>query len=1530
MKLKGDAGGLGTQSNGTQSGGAGDINPIASVDENPRLLIFTPQPAMEDMCWPATLTATRWGVASVMTSDLAVNLSAASPVTFYNASTCSNSSQTTQINILNGSSTVGLWMKAADPGTYTVSATPASASNFAPASTALQINADTTPGTPGGPGSIPIRMSLTGTSQAPAGDCVGYIATFFDAQGLDRGFPAAMNLALTSSDSDGGFYPSSACTGSPVPSVPVGANVSTAMFFYKTPKARLVTLTAVGGGLAGNVNVLFTPGPAASLSVDGPLAINGGQCSAYVVSVRDQFGNATKFDNQTQVPIGLTGEGVVSGSSNCSGTLTHLEIAGGFGAGIFYYVGYVAGSKTLTATAGALSGNAVVNVLNNATPPGGPGGPGGPTTPAPQNRLFVSGPASSNTSAGSCYGPLQVRVVDSGGNALPLSAIAMLTDTGSGSFYVSNTCGGNSINEIGTGSDFYFKDEKAEGTRIWANDSANALASAFKDVVVNVGAPSKVGLLASSTSFPAEECQALSVFLMDNNNNGAPASASMNVSVETFFNPYDPQAVPTGKFYSGNNCSALLPTASGKQVVGFLAGEHQKTISFKESKRGAGAWVAQAPALGSASLYFNVNAGAPTHFVLREKPSTIQEGICSGRFLLTLLDAFDNVAPAPANYSVVLTKSAGEFYSSPACGNGEVITSLPIPQGESDGEFWFLGGTPGLVTCGVEIPGVIPKLDFTIPISPILPTQVALMGLAPLSAQGPSTAFSGACLPFKVEAQKSDGSARDVASVVTATLTRDHGSFFSAAGCDPNDVVNYVAINPGSNHVPVWFKPDTAIDTHLTVSASGFGSDSYLLHVNPGAPKTLLFSGPSGTVAGACAGPFQISVEDAAHNATALPAGTQISLDGKGQGKYFTNANCTGSVVPDTYYVPSNSVAVTLYFSDTKKENLTLTASHANGSFGTASLPFSVSAEAPIAYVVDGPTTAQATVCGGPIRFKVVDMYGNSVIDPSAAQLFDLSQAGTLSILAENCPNNNFYSRATIPQGQEWSNNFSFRSAVAQNSQVTIATVAGAPRPLVGGFSLSVTAPPVPTVNSFTAVPSSIAYNGTTTLNWTASHVAGCVLNPGNSNVAASGSATFTLTASTTFTLTCDSATQTVAVTVAPPPAPIIGSFTASPSTIAFGAATTLAWSSTHATGCTINPGAIAVPASGTLARSPIANTTYTITCNSATGSTNGPSVPVIVENPVCSSPSAVVDANAVIDYYAAPTSEPGLRYEQLRNPPFSYPYPRFYNPYYAGGSGIAWANKPDTAVAVCNIMGYRTGYIKTAGGPWSTPDNNATLRFDPTYKTFNIINGASDNSFAQWIRCQQKLAQYCFDHPEWFLTPPPAPVVTEFTASPTSVKYGASTTLSWTSTNAASCKLNPGNITVPVSGSRSVPIMATTTFTMACTSPRGTGNKTATVNLTSGWVSVAKTATNKECVSFCAGIGLTNIPSPSPEKARCASGEQRPPSAIGTVTFSYGCWPNCNPGNSPDTASVGNRCYSPGQVRDNDVTDTTVGCFCS
>jgi peptidoglycan-associated lipoprotein len=80
---------------------------------------------------------------------------------------------------------------------------------------------------------------------------------------------------------------------------------------------------------------------------------------------------------------------------------------------------------------------------------------------------------------------------------------------------------------------------------------------------------------------------------------------------------------------------------------------------------------------------------------------------------------------------------------------------------------------------------------------------------------------------------------------------------------------------------------------------------------------------------------------------------------------------------------------------------------------------------------------------------------------------------------------------------------------------------------------------------------------------------------------------------------------------------------------------------------------------------------------------------------------------------------------------------------------------------------------------------------------------------------------------------PPAAPSITSFTAEPSSIERGQSSTLTWTATDASSVSIDNTIGAVQPTGNRRVFPGSSTTYTLTATGPGGTKTATATVNVT-------------------------------------------------------------------------------------------------
>ncbi len=183
--------------------------------------------------------------------------------------------------------------------------------------------------------------------------------------------------------------------------------------------------------------------------------------------------------------------------------------------------------------------------------------------------------------------------------------------------------------------------------------------------------------------------------------------------------------------------------------------------------------------------------------------------------------------------------------------------------------------------------------------------------------------------------------------------------------------------------------------------------------------------------------------------------------------------------------------------------------------------------------------------------------------------------------------------------------------ALTANSTFTI-TCTGAGGTSSDTVSVTVAAPPPPTL-SFSASPTTVTQNGSTTLTWASTDATDCTASgdwSGNKSVVGQQSI-MALTANSTFTITCTGAggasSGTVSVTVTPPLPPTL-SFSASPTTVNQNGSTTLTWASTDATDCTASgdwSGNKAVSGSQ-LVSGLIINSQFNLVCNGPSGSVNG------------------------------------------------------------------------------------------------------------------------------------------------------------------------------------------------------------------------------------------------------------------------------------------------------------------------------------
>lgn len=142
-----------------------------------------------------------------------------------------------------------------------------------------------------------------------------------------------------------------------------------------------------------------------------------------------------------------------------------------------------------------------------------------------------------------------------------------------------------------------------------------------------------------------------------------------------------------------------------------------------------------------------------------------------------------------------------------------------------------------------------------------------------------------------------------------------------------------------------------------------------------------------------------------------------------------------------------------------------------------------------------------------------------------------------------------------------------------------------------------------PTIQSFTATPPSTVPGGAVTLAWAVKDATSLEIDNGIGVVTGKTQASATVDRTTTFTLTAKSAAGSVTASVkVDVPAPVIGSFTATPPRLAAGGKTTLAWTVTGAKKLELAPGLGDVTGKSSLDVTPPGSTVYTLTATNDAG----------------------------------------------------------------------------------------------------------------------------------------------------------------------------------------------------------------------------------------------------------------------------------------------------------------------------------------
>ena len=328
---------------------------------------------------------------------------------------------------------------------------------------------------------------------------------------------------------------------------------------------------------------------------------------------------------------------------------------------------------------------------------------------------------------------------------------------------------------------------------------------------------------------------------------------------------------------------------------------------------------------------------------------------------------------------------------------------------------------------------------------------------------------------------------------------------------------------------------------------------------------------------------------------------------------------------------------------------------------------------------------------------------------------------------------------------------------------------------------------------TLSASPTTINSGQSSTLTWSSTNVSTVTINNGVGTVSPSGAVTVSPTTTTTYTATgtatdgVTKVTATATVTVGSTSGAPTVTLTANPLSITAGQSSTLTWSSTNATSVSIDNGIGTVATSGSKTVAPTTTTTYTITATGSGGSAT---------------------AKATVTVGTTPTT--------------------------------CTAASPAPSITICSPTNGST--VASPVHVLATPNSNTgvvamAVYFDNTlvYKAnvnkvdtlVNTANGSHYIVVQYWDNAGAVPAKASVN-----ITVNPAAAGITFTASPTLINKGQSSTLTWNAPNATSVSIDNGVGSVPISGSTTVAPTVTTTYTLTATSSTGTQMASTTVSV--------------------------------------------------------------------------------------------------
>ncbi len=330
----------------------------------------------------------------------------------------------------------------------------------------------------------------------------------------------------------------------------------------------------------------------------------------------------------------------------------------------------------------------------------------------------------------------------------------------------------------------------------------------------------------------------------------------------------------------------------------------------------------------------------------------------------------------------------------------------------------------------------------------------------------------------------------------------------------------------------------------------------------------------------------------------------------------------------------------------------------------------------------------------------------------------------------------------------------------------------------------------LPSINSFSINTDSIFTGQTATLSWNVTDATSVSIGPEIGTVSSSGTKNVSPGTTTRYVLTASNnagnSTESATLTVTSSNVPIITTFSASPASINSGEASNLTWDVAGAKSININQGIGGVAVKGSVKITPSATITYTLTANSDYGSITK-AVTVTVDTSNVTSPSTEITATppAVKTFSASQTSI-----------------------MLGDNVTLSWTVTGARSVSISPDV----GTVPASGWTMVIPTAAITYKLSAV-NTFGTVTADAAVTVNKSTEGE-------------------APIIKSFTAAPSSISAGGSSSLSWDIKGATLLTIDQG-IGIPASNfSQMVSPAATTSYILTAINSTGTDNRTVTVTV--------------------------------------------------------------------------------------------------